>query len=248
MTQPPSSPLPSGSPPERPSLAEVLSGQVLDYVRAAGLGPGDRLPSMVALAQRFAVATPTLREALRRLEATGMVEIRHGSGCFLRGSPDHAVVVNPHYGQISSERISDLLRARLLIEPPLAALAAQHATPPQRAELRALLGEAARHLGGQDRELQRVNAAFHVGLARCSGNAVLHSVVDSLMQINTSEQFTILKLYDAREQDHAEHLELLLAVEKRQARQARRLMQRHLETVLRVVERRLAAPGGDAAT
>ena len=233
--------MPAPHPHERLSLSEVLSARLLDYVRAGGLGPGDRLPSMTALARHFSVATPTVREALRRLEATGMVDIRHGAGCFLRRSPDHAVVFNPHYGQVDSARIKDLLRARLIIEPPLAALAAQHATPPQLVKLHALLGEAARHLDGRDRELQQVNAAFHVAIARCAGNAVLHSVIDSLMQINTFEQFTILKLYDARTQDHQEHRELLGAIEKRLPQRSQRLMQQHLETVLRVVEERLPA-------
>ena len=236
MTQTPTAPQP---PPERPSLTEVLSGQVLDYMRAAQLGPGDRLPSMTALARHFSVATPTIREALRRLEATGMVDIRHGAGCFLRRSPDHAVVFNPHYGQVDSARIKDLLRARLVIEPPLAALAAQHATAAQLGGLSDLLREAAGYLDGPDRELQRVNNDFHVAIAQCSGNAVLHSIVDSLMQINTFEQFTILKIYDSRTQDHQDHLELLSAIESRSARRSQKLMREHLEIVLRVVEERL---------
>ena len=226
----------------RSSLSEQLSAQLLNFVRAQGLGPGDRLPSMTALAERFSVATPTLREALRRLEATGVVEIRHGAGSYVRGSLDHAVVVNPHYGQVDAARILDLLRARVLIEPPLAALAARHATQEELAGLRAALDEAARHLGGDarnDAALHRANAAFHVGIARCSGNAVLHSVIDSLMQINTAPQLVILELYDARDQDHAEHWDILAALEARDARRARQLTLQHLRTVLRVVEARL---------
>ena len=58
----------------RPSLSSALTERMLDLIRAEGLRPGDRLPSTRELSRRFAVTTPTLREALRGLEATGAIE------------------------------------------------------------------------------------------------------------------------------------------------------------------------------
>lgn len=55
----------------RPSLADALTERMLELIRSDGLRPGDRLPSARELSQRFAVTTPTLREALRRWRRPG---------------------------------------------------------------------------------------------------------------------------------------------------------------------------------
>jgi GntR family transcriptional regulator, transcriptional repressor for pyruvate dehydrogenase complex len=74
------SPLAEGELPLRRTLTDDLAAGVLDLIRADGLGSGDPLPAARDLARRFGVSTPTLREELRRLQATQAIEIRHGSG------------------------------------------------------------------------------------------------------------------------------------------------------------------------
>ena len=215
-------------PQNRLSLSESLGQQLVAYIQTEQLGPGDRLPAVSKMADQFSVATPTLREALRGLEATGMIEIRHGSGVYVSGNLGQAVLANPHYGQLDRTRIVDLLQARTIVEPPLAALAAQHATPEGLHELEGLLHTARRYLDGNDQALHSANAAFHVGIARCSGNATLLSVVDSFMRINTFEQLVILKVYDARSRDYDEHQQIFEAIAEHDAPQAQHLMSRHL--------------------
>ncbi|WP_424952896.1 FadR/GntR family transcriptional regulator [Deinococcus sp.] len=227
------------APQNRPSLSESLGQQLMAYIQAEQLGPGDRLPAVSKMAGQFSVATPTLREALRRLEATGMVEIRHGSGVYVSGNLGQAVLANPHYGQLDSTRIVDLLQARIIVEPPLAAMAARRVTPADLQELEGLLHSARRYLDGDDQSLHRANAAFHIGIARCSGNTTLLSVVDSFMRINTFEQLVILKVYDARSRDYDEHREIFEAIAGRDAPQAQLLMSRHLSEVLEVLKRKL---------
>jgi GntR family transcriptional regulator, transcriptional repressor for pyruvate dehydrogenase complex len=79
----------------RQSLSDALTERVLGLIRDDGLQAGDRLPSARALAERFAVATPTLREVLRRLQATGAVEIRHGSGVYVGETMSRLLLPNP---------------------------------------------------------------------------------------------------------------------------------------------------------
>lgn len=113
----------SGSPSEpveRRRLADELTVRILEHIRDQGLRPGDRLPATRVLAQRFAVATPTLREALRRLEATGALELRHGSGVYVRGEQGRLIFTNPNRLRLDRSAILDLIAARELIEPHLA--------------------------------------------------------------------------------------------------------------------------------
>ncbi|MFI0483155.1 FadR/GntR family transcriptional regulator [Actinomadura sp. 9N215] len=126
----------------RPSLADALTERMLELIRSDGLRAGDRLPSARELSQRFAVTTPTLREALRRLEATGAIQLRHGSGIYVGADLERVVIPNPNVRMLESDRLLQLLDARLLIEPPLAGRAARLSEPADIDVLRAILDQA----------------------------------------------------------------------------------------------------------
>ena len=102
---------------------------MLALIQNDALEPGDRLPSVKELSDRFSVATPTMREALRLLQMAGNLDIRHGSGIYVRRPESRLMLTNPYAGSLSTATILNLLHARLLIEPPVAELAAINATP-----------------------------------------------------------------------------------------------------------------------
>ncbi|GAA4050873.1 FadR/GntR family transcriptional regulator [Nonomuraea soli] len=220
----------------RPTLSDALTERMLDLIRQGGHRPGDRLPSTRELSQRFAVTTPTLREALRRLEATGAIEMRHGSGIYVGAAIERVVLPNPNVRQIHGEQLLDLLDARILIEPPLAARAALNK---RGAELRTLLDRAAQYLQGRDTELAEVNLDFHRSVARAAGNGVLAEVVDSLLTVHASEQREILRLFDDRRRDYEEHLAILEAIVDGDPQSAGELMKAHLLDVKTVIEQRM---------
>lgn len=223
----------------RPDLSDYLTRQILDLIRRDHLRPGDRLPTAKALAQRYAVATPTIREALRRLQATGVVDIRHGSGIYVRRDHQSLMVTNPALAGLSAETIPYLLEARLLIEPYLAECAATRITDAELAALDRLLDEARRLLEDRDEPLMRVNMAFHGAIARASGNPVLANVIESLIELYSSEQVAIATIYNARAEDHLDHRRILAALQERDAVLARERMRQHVQGVKAVVEERL---------
>lgn len=226
----------------RTTLASALTGRVLDLIQAEGLRQGDRLPATRELAQRFAVTTPTLREALRRLEATGAVELRHGSGIYVGPSLERLVLANPNMRSLRGGQLRQLLEARLLIEPAAAGLAAHRAEQDERAQLRAILAAAARHLDGDDSQLHEANMGFHRAIAQATGNLVLAEVVDSLLTVHAAEQREILQIFDDRVRDHEEHLAILAAIDNGDFRAAEQHMRAHLTDVETVVLRRLESP------
>jgi GntR family transcriptional regulator, transcriptional repressor for pyruvate dehydrogenase complex len=235
----------------RTSLSDALTARVLGLIRETNLGPGDRLPSARALAARFEVATPTIREALRRLQATGAIDIRHGSGVYVTAALDRVVLPNPNLPVLAGQQLWQLLDARLLIEPYLAGLAATHRTEAGLAALRATLTAAERHIGGtseaDDAALHEANMAFHRAVATASEHRILHEVMDSLLSVHATEQRHILRLFDDRARDFEEHRTVLEAIEAGDAAQADALMRAHLADVLAVVQRRLGLDGQGAA-
>lgn len=239
----------AGGQAARTDLSSYLTQQVMDLIRGEDLRSGDRLPSARALAERFAVATPTIREALRRLQALGVVDIRHGSGIYLRPGTERFLLANPDQRLFDARKIPQLLEARLLIEPYLARLATLRIDNAGLDLLQSYLDEAARHLTVSDDEpLMRTNMAFHGAIAASSGNSVLSDVIGLLIDVYASEQVAISSLYNARAEDHREHLEILAALRERAPDRVAELMRRHLAGVKAVVEARLEGSPEDTLT
>jgi GntR family transcriptional repressor for pyruvate dehydrogenase complex len=234
------------SAPDRTSTYVSLSGhlaqQVLALIHEQALEPGDRLPSVKELAERFSVATPTMREALRLLQMAGSLDIRHGSGIYVRRLESRLMLTNPYAGSLSTATILNLLQARLLIEPPVAELAAAHASPKHLDDLTELLADAEGHLSGQDAAdavLGVVNMRFHRGIAEGCGNTILAEVVFTLTEVHIKEQMAVLDLYNNRRRDHDQHKLILDALQARDAAGARQLMSEHLADVISVIRAKL---------
>jgi GntR family transcriptional repressor for pyruvate dehydrogenase complex len=225
----------------RAGLSEYLSQQILQLIRDESLQRGDRLPSVKSLAASFSVAAPTVREALRRLQANGVVEIRHGSGVYLRNGQERVLLANPNRGEIEGQTIQCLLDARLLLEPRLAELTAQYADEASISELEQCLDKAEGYLTGNDDEkLHRANMRFHQAIANFSGNFILAQIIESLIELYSFEQLAIISFYNDRPRDHEEHLEILAAIRDKDAKAAHDLMHRHILDVKAVVETRFA--------
>ena len=226
------------------SLSEHLMQGVLALIREKGLEPGDRLPSVRELSERFSVATPTMREALRLLEMAGNLDIKHGSGIYVRRPESRLMLTNPYARTLDKRTILNLLQARLLIEPSIAELAALNATAKDIDHLSALLDDAEAHLSGQeaaDAVLGVVNMQFHRGIAEGAGNPILADVVFTLTEVHIKEQMAVLDLYNNRLRDHEEHKQILVALQKRDAAGARGLMHDHIAEVVGVVRGKLEA-------
>jgi len=151
------------------------------------------------------------------------------------------VLTNPGHKEIEPRTLLELLDARLLIEPRLAEMAARNASEVEVAELEQHLGKAEEYLGGDNDEmLNRTNMGFHRTIANFSGNSILAQVVESLIELYSFEQLTIISFYNDRPRDHQEHLDILTAIRHRDAERVRELMHRHISSVRSTVEARLA--------
>src|SRR5215813_15222793 len=99
------------------SLSDKLAQRIRGMIQKGDYKRGDRLPPIMEMARRFGVGHPTIREALKKLETMGVVEIRHGSGVYVSRSEDVLVVASPDYtGTVTKKLLSDLIRARIPLE------------------------------------------------------------------------------------------------------------------------------------
>ncbi|WP_371405872.1 FCD domain-containing protein [Kribbella sp. NBC_00662] len=227
----------------RRSLLDDLATSMLALIAERKLSVGDQFESVRSLAERFKVAVPTVREALRRLEATGAVELRHGSGVYVGPNVGRLVLANPLALAPSADRLVELLQARALIEPPVAALAAVTRDAAALEQMEQDLSTAAELIASGDHaRLAEVNMDFHRSLAQASGNATLAEVVESVTVVNAREQLEILHIHGDRQADLDEHRAIYEAVRSGDSDLAELLTREHLDGVLTVINQRLQHP------
>jgi GntR family transcriptional repressor for pyruvate dehydrogenase complex len=213
------------------SLSDKLARQIRGTIQSGNYRRGDRLPPIVEMARRFEVGQPSIREALKKLEAMGVVQIRHGSGVFVSRSEEMLVLASPDYaGTVTKRLLLDLIRARIPIEVQSVADAVRHATPEQVLELKRVLAAAGQHLSDDD-TLNTYNMEFHGKIALASGNSVTAQLLSVLHELFTDEQRLILGIFGSREKDHHDHGQILEAIEVRDESLAVERMRSHLESV-----------------
>jgi GntR family transcriptional repressor for pyruvate dehydrogenase complex len=227
----------SFEPVVKQSLPDKLARQIRGTIQNGNYRRGDRLPPIVEMARRFEVGQPSIREALKKLEAMGVVRIRHGSGVFVTRSEEVLVLASPDYaGTVTKKLLLDLIRARIPIEIQSVADCVKNATPEQVRELKRILTNAGQHLA-DDEVLNSVNMEFHGKVAEASGNSVTAQLLAVLHELFTDEQRLILDIFGSREDDHEDHLQILEAIERRDEALAVERMRSPLESVHASIQR-----------
>jgi DNA-binding FadR family transcriptional regulator len=151
------------------------------------LKPGDKLPAERELAQLFGVRRNTMREALRALELSGLIELKLGAtgGAFVREGSSNAVVNGMRdlyfLGAITPEQLTD---ARIAISGAVIRMAVDRITDAEIDALEANVAAAARaHTAGDFEERTKHHQAFHVLLARTTHNPIMIAAMEGIMEV-----------------------------------------------------------------
>lgn len=207
----------------------------LERIILKKLHPGDKLPSERELAENLGVSRSSIRDAIRSLELMGLVEPRQGAGTVVREiSAD--TLMNPLTNVLrhKMELVGELLDFRKMLEPPLAARAATHASDEELEEMEEILRR-------QETKLRRGEAAieedseFHYSIAMASGNSVVLKVLDVLMDLLRDTRERSLQLEGRPQRSLAGHRRVLAAIKRRDAEAAKAAMRRHIEDVEEIV-------------
>jgi GntR family transcriptional repressor for pyruvate dehydrogenase complex len=223
------------------TMSTQIVAQVRDALFAKELRPGDFLGTEKDLAERFGVSRIVARDALRTLEAQGIVDIKVGSGGGARIAQGNtrlfaeALAVQLDLAGVSVAEIMDAQRA---IECLAAELAAVNSTAEDQARLRELNIEAERLIDDVP-AYTRLGREFHLAVAEASHNRVLVVQLISLQHVSWPARNPTLTLKVARRILEA-HQELASLIEIRDAAGARRLMEEHVKMIgaRRVAEHR----------
>ncbi len=211
---------------ERESALARAERAILEIIQQGNYNPGDKLPTEVQLVQQIGVGRNSIREALRMLASRNIIEVRQGAGCFL--SAKQGVAEDPLGFAMVGDRhklAAELLEVRILIEPEIAALAAQNATEEDVAELERLLAEF-EVLAAQNVDFSANDQAFHAQIAQCTHNQVM----SRLLPVITDGVLAFKEEIGTREYHYTRksHTELVCAIAEHRAVDAKQVMQYHL--------------------
>jgi GntR family transcriptional repressor for pyruvate dehydrogenase complex len=219
--------------PFRPStLSTRIVAEVREALFAKALRPGDFLGTEKDLAQRYAVSRIVARDALRTLEAQGIVEIKVGSGGgarVARGNPKlfaEALAVQLDLTDVS---VGEIMEAQRAIECLAAELATLRSTAEDHARLRELNANAERSIADLT-AFTRLGREFHLAVAEASHNRVLVVELISLQHVSWPAQNPTLTAEVARHILDV-HRELASLIERRDGAAARRLMHEHVKMI-----------------
>jgi GntR family transcriptional repressor for pyruvate dehydrogenase complex len=199
------------------------------------LQPGDKLPSERELAETLGVSRSSIRDAIRSLELMGLVAPRQGAGTIvLEISTDS--LVNPLAKTLKrkEELIGELLDFRKMLEPPLAARAAMHASTEEISEMEEILERQQRKMRAGENTVAE-DSEFHYTIALASGNSVVFKVLDTLMDLLRDTRERSLQVEGRAQKSLAGHRKILAAIKRHDAEQAKAAMRRHIEDVEEIV-------------
>jgi GntR family transcriptional repressor for pyruvate dehydrogenase complex len=199
------------------------------------LKPGDKLPSQGELAEMLQVSRGSIRDAIRDLELMGLIERRQGAGTFIREISAESLV-NPFANALKhrQELVSELLDFRKMLEPPLAARAATHASVEEISEMEEIL-QRQEEKQGQGEAAMSEDAEFHYSVALASGNSVVLKVIDTIMDLLRDTRERSLQVEGRPQKSLAGHRRILAAIKRHDAEAAKAAMRRHIEDVEEIV-------------
>lgn len=210
-------------------LYMIIAGKLMADLKSGKYPVGAKLPAERELSTQYEVSRPVIREAIIALEVRGLVEVKVGSGVYVKALPGQ--------GEASSYNATaiEITEARLLIEAEAAALAATQITDAELAKLDQLV-ERIEAENKDPRGTERADRVFHLAIAQASRNNALLEAVERLWQLRSVSPEAALLHEKARSANIKpvvdEHSEIVEALRQRDPAKARGAMRAHLSQVL----------------
>jgi GntR family transcriptional regulator, transcriptional repressor for pyruvate dehydrogenase complex len=227
-------------------MSEVIVEQIRLLIRQGKLTPGDRLPAERDLCERFEVSRVTVREALRVLEAAGLIEIRVGA----RGGAFVTAPTSLRVGEgladllsMSSLAPADVTEARRVLELGIIPMVCERAGTQDIADLREICARARNALGDHDYQLS-LSTEFHIRIAQAAHNGAIELLVKSLREAMLMSLAQAHQETPMGETGLREHIAFVDAIEARDVAKATAIMDKHL----RRTAERVGAPAPGVPT
>lgn len=206
-----------------------IRGQILAFLADGNLEPGARLPAERELAVRLGVSRPSVREAIKTLEAEGRLDVRHGQGVFVANSTSEEELRRSM--RDSEFDMAEVYAMREVLEVPAARWATQLNEPAAIARVQTAHARLV-EVSGQEPidfdQLQLLDAVFHQSIVQAAGNRFLERTQGVLGEILVRGMSTTLTAEGRLEASRAEHQAILDAIVAGDGTRAAAAARRHV--------------------
>ena len=218
---------------KKEKIFEDIVRQIRRLIKKGRLKAGDKLPPERDLAQAFKVSRASVREAIRVLEAAGLVKTHVGDGTYVEtGSVENLVKPLATVVAGGRESLMEIFAVRKMFEPELAFLAAERATTDEVSELKRILSRQRKKLGNRGL-VTEIDYSFHLFLAKMAKSQVLLKLYNTLAELINQTREEFLQEGDRPQKSVEGHGEILLAIEKGNPTLAKKAMSSHLRNIER---------------
>lgn len=232
------------------TLTNRIRLEILRFLENNRLSSGDRLPAERELAVALGVSRPSLREAVRSLEAEGRLIVRHGQGVFV-AEPATQRNLRESMAKLDHS-LTELFAMREVLEVPAAKWAAEQQNAEALSSVQQAFDDLNVAIGREPRdfgELQRLDALFHLRIVQASGNRLLEQTQGVLNDLLETGMRTTLEVEGRLERSRSEHQRILSALLAGDANAAARAARTHVRNARDAANRRIqAATAGVIAT
>lgn len=197
--------------------------------------PGEKIPAENTLAQQLGVSRVTVRSALQRLASMGLVETRQGGGTYIKKQAEGEALqlLKPYLLQTRPD-VKYFLEYRLAMEPEIAAMAAERATPQQLEQIR---GHLARYLeavgNGDPGSIRFHDSQLHYAIAVASENPLIIQIYEIIKDIYSSNLNQIVSDVGTKAGIRY-HRKIVDAIAMGNSADARTYMRKHLEETVQL--------------
>ena len=232
------------------NLANLLSEEFETKIRQGLLNEGDKLPTESELVRSYDVSRTVVREALSKLQASGLVETRHGIGTFVLPARQSPGLVLSDSELSESIDVLAVLELRISLETEAAGLAAQRRETQHLQAMHEALQAFERNFSAGHETVSH-DLAFHLSIAQATGNRYFQDILQHFGQMLIPRNRIASIDKPARDPDYLrrvnrEHEEIYAAIERQDADSARAAMRIHLTNSrerLRLAQRHSQASG-----
>jgi GntR family transcriptional repressor for pyruvate dehydrogenase complex len=218
---------------EKSTVPAALSRQIRQFILDRKLKSGDGIPSQRELSRQLGVGVPSIREALKNLEAVGLIEIRHGKRTVVKRVDVDALLnsLSPAI-QLTEAEVVHLLEFKEIIETRCAFLAARRATPENLKLMRQYL-DLMEQTQSDDRRFAEADYLFHLTIVQAAHNPVMNRVMKVIENMLARAIEKAAGLHEWRRRALKMHRQIYQAILNRQGRAASLAVEKLVEETLK---------------
>lgn len=221
-------------------LSESVVENIKELIEKNSLTVGSKLPPEQELAKWFQVGKATIREALRMLEITGVIEVKPGKGIYVKAVTGDLVVPLSTWVSTNKDVILKHFEARLIVEPEIAVLAARRITPEDARRIEQNIQTQKSFTEDQTAAIIQTDIEFHGLIAESAKNETLLMLFNSIAKISFHGWKAAIRVKGRNQSAVKEHKKLLKMLVQKDENGARTAMRNHMLHSIRLIKKQSA--------